>query len=303
MLSDSYLPKVSVIIPNYNYRNYLEEAIESVLFQSYPNIEIICVDDGSKDGSLDFLLFLQKKHPSLKVFTHKGKVNKGLPASLKLGVEHSSGEWLAFLEADDVWDKQCIEKRVQAVQQAEVGFCLNNIFPIFEDKDRRGWYEAYVPRVMRKLQHVQGASGKFKVDRLILQENLVPTFSCAMVKKEVISSCDFNTPVAAWLDWFLWIQVLQRTHGTLITEKLTKWRIHNASQNSKKSLKKFLNDYSFFRKMAGERLASMNCEDRDRKISLLRKPTILVLVQRFFINAREVGFVYFFKQVVKRFLN
>lgn len=90
-------PLVSVIIPNYNYGRFLGAAIDGVLAQTYPNVEIIVVDDGSTDDSPAVLETYAGK---VKVLKQK---NQGVGAARNAGVKASNGEFVAFLDADDVW--------------------------------------------------------------------------------------------------------------------------------------------------------------------------------------------------------
>ncbi|HEX9930540.1 MAG TPA: glycosyltransferase family A protein [Pyrinomonadaceae bacterium] len=101
-------PSVSVIIPNYNYGRFLSEAIDSVLAQTYSNVEIVVVDDGSSDNSLEILAEYEKK--GIKVVRQK---NSGVGAARNTGVKNSSGDLIAFLDADDVWLPRKIEKQVE----------------------------------------------------------------------------------------------------------------------------------------------------------------------------------------------
>jgi glycosyltransferase involved in cell wall biosynthesis len=100
-------PLVSVIIPNYNYGRYLSEAIDSVLAQTYSNIEIIVVDDGSSDNSLEILAAYEKK--GIKVIQQK---NSGVGAARNIGAAKSKGKFIAFLDADDIWIPTKIERQL-----------------------------------------------------------------------------------------------------------------------------------------------------------------------------------------------
>jgi len=99
---------VSVIIPNYNYGRFLSETIESVLAQTYPCREIIVVDDGSTDNSLEVLARYEKD--GVKVIRQK---NFGVGAARNAGAKASSGDLIAFLDADDFWLPQKIEKQIE----------------------------------------------------------------------------------------------------------------------------------------------------------------------------------------------
>lgn len=95
---------VSVVIPFANSIRFLSEAIESVLVQTYPQWELLLVDDGSADGSGELALEYAEKLPNkIHYLTHPGKANCGVTRSRNLGARHGNGEFFAFLDSDDVW--------------------------------------------------------------------------------------------------------------------------------------------------------------------------------------------------------
>jgi hypothetical protein len=93
----------SIIMPVYNGENYLEEAIQSVIDQTYPNWELFIIDDGSSDRSLSISRAWEKGDKRIKVLQHPEGINRGVSASRNLGISFASGEWIAFLDADDYW--------------------------------------------------------------------------------------------------------------------------------------------------------------------------------------------------------
>lgn len=100
------MPKVSVIIPVYNAEKYLQECIESVMNQTLQDIEIICVDDGSTDKSLEILKTYEKKDKRIKVLTQK---NQFAGIARNYGMDHAQGEYYAFLDSDDYYLESAIE--------------------------------------------------------------------------------------------------------------------------------------------------------------------------------------------------
>ena len=90
-------PLVSVVIPNYNYGQYLRQAIDSVLAQTYPAIEIIVVDDGSQDKSEAIVRSYGER---VRLIAQR---NQGVSVARNRGVQESAGEFVAFLDADDAW--------------------------------------------------------------------------------------------------------------------------------------------------------------------------------------------------------
>jgi len=101
------MPKISVIIPVYNTEKYLRECLDSVLNQIFQDFEIICINDGSTDNSLQILNEYAKKDERIKVISQK---NKGAGAARNQGLKIAKGEYLAFLDGDDFFEKEFLDK-------------------------------------------------------------------------------------------------------------------------------------------------------------------------------------------------
>jgi glycosyltransferase involved in cell wall biosynthesis len=106
-------PLVSGIIIFLNANKFIQEAIESVFAQTYNNWELFLVDDGSTDGSTQIALRYAEQHPEkVHYLEHRGHQNRGMSASRNLGISHAKGEYIAFLDADDVWLPHKLEQQV-----------------------------------------------------------------------------------------------------------------------------------------------------------------------------------------------
>ena len=127
-------PRVSIIIPVYNYERYLSEAIESVLAQTYSHIEIIVVDDGSTDGSAEVA-----GHYTNSV-QYVYQPNAGLAAALNKGITMSSGGFLSFLDADDIWTPKKLEHQMRAMDDPGVDMVFGQIEQFYspELNEQRG---------------------------------------------------------------------------------------------------------------------------------------------------------------------
>ena len=114
-------PSVSVIIPVYNRKDFIAEAIESVLAQTYTDFEIIVVDDGSPEDMKDVLgLYLQK-------IKYVYQENKGLAAARNTGIRNSSGKYVAFLDDDDLFERRKLEKQTEILEtHPELGFVFSD---------------------------------------------------------------------------------------------------------------------------------------------------------------------------------
>jgi glycosyltransferase involved in cell wall biosynthesis len=110
-----YDSSVSVVIPAYNVADYVGDAVRSVLRQTYPVREIICVDDGSTDGTLEKLRALETAHPErVRVLTG---ANAGAPTARNRGLAEASAKWVQFLDADDVLLPEKLESQIRVAER------------------------------------------------------------------------------------------------------------------------------------------------------------------------------------------
>jgi glycosyltransferase involved in cell wall biosynthesis len=117
------LPRVSVIMPFYNLERFIPESIESVLAQTYPHWELLLIDDGSTDGSTGIAQDYARAHPDrIRYLSHESRENRGASASRNLGIRRARGEYIALLDADDVWVTNKLEEQVPLLDaHPEVG--------------------------------------------------------------------------------------------------------------------------------------------------------------------------------------
>lgn len=121
--------KLSVIVPVYNVENYIEACIQSLLVQSFDDFEIIIVDDGSKDSSIERAHEITKNIDKVRILT---KVNGGLSDARNFGIEHSNGDYLAFIDSDDTIHPDMFKSMMNKLisEQADVCSCdLEYVYP------------------------------------------------------------------------------------------------------------------------------------------------------------------------------
>ena len=112
-------PVVSVVMIFWNAERFLREAIESVLAQTYQAWELLLVDDGSSDGSTALARRYAGEYPEqVRYLEHPGHANRGMSASRNLGIDHAGGEYIALLDADDVWFTHTLEEQVGILERA-----------------------------------------------------------------------------------------------------------------------------------------------------------------------------------------
>ena len=113
--------KVSVIIPVYNAEKYLKQCLNSICRQTLQEIEIICVDDGSTDNSLNILQEYTNADPRIQVLTQK---NQGAGAARNYGLRTARGLYLSFLDADDFFEPNMLEEAVNTIELYSADFVV-----------------------------------------------------------------------------------------------------------------------------------------------------------------------------------
>jgi glycosyltransferase involved in cell wall biosynthesis len=176
------MSKVSIIIPNYNTSATIAEAINSALKQSYKNIEIIVVDDGSTDDSV---AIIEKNYPQIKLISQE---NAGPSMARNTGANLATGDYLVFLDADDMLHESYVEKCLSVLQNR------HSVEIVYSDAEFFG-----------------AKTGLFQLDaysyEIFLCNNCIPIF--AMIKKSTflaVGAFDIDLKYAE--DWDLWLRIV-----------------------------------------------------------------------------------------------
>ncbi len=207
-------PLVSVIIPNHNYANFLEGAIESVLFQTYSNIEIIVVDDGSSDNSREVL---KKYANQVKLIF---QTNQGVSIARNTGVAESKGDLIAFLDADDIWLPTKIEKQVDLfTRDSSLGLVHVGVEEIASNGQRLNI-------------RMNGAVGWVFEELLLLRSSVLAAGSGAMIWREIFDNLGgFDSSLSTSADWDFCCRLARLYPIGFIPEVLVKYRIHSISMH------------------------------------------------------------------------
>lgn len=175
-------PIVSVLIPVYNVEDYLEKCLDSVIAQTLNNIEIICVNDGSTDGSVEILQRYKEKDSRIKIIT---KENGGLPSARNAGLDAAKGKYIGFVDSDDYIEPTMYEIMVNsaALHDSDVVICGANIFP--ESPRAEQWlYDTLSPWP----RHYE----KFNSDILFKMVDTTPFLWRTIVSRRLIDSRNFR---------------------------------------------------------------------------------------------------------------
>lgn len=251
------LPLVSVIVPCYNHEKYVQECIESVVNQTYKNIELIVIDDGSSDNSPKILQDLSKKYN----FCFEHQKNRGLSGTLNKALELTSGKYICNLASDDYWELTKIEKQVSIMEANQnLGFCYSDY--TFVDKNSNPINENTY------FKNITGYAF-----RRMLISNFVAAVT-VMIRKDVFSEVgayDAEMPIE---DWYMWLKITKKYPIQSMGEKLAFYRMHgkNFSSDHKKMLNYELKIISLWKKEAFTYLfARLNAYRRFLKLLWKRK--------------------------------
>lgn len=190
MKTESQSPTISVVIPAYNAEKTILDTIKSVQQQSFSDFEIIVINDGSSDRTLDLINAVDDSR--IKVFSYE---NGGLSVARNRGITHAQGEFIAFLDADDLWTIDKLELQLKALQESpEAGVVYSWTLVIDESGQRLhpGVSVSFAGNVLRHL----------------LIGNFIASGSNVMLCRKVVEQIgEFNPELRSCEDWDYWLRI------------------------------------------------------------------------------------------------
>lgn len=208
---------VSVIIPVYNCEIFIAETIETALSQTYQEIEIILVDDCSKDKSAEIIKGYKLLYPD-KIFYHRQEKNMGVAVARNTALKMAKGRFVAFLDSDDLWYPNKIEKQIELMNKNNVAICYTAIEMIDEGGNQ-----------LKGKRNV-----KEKIDYKFLLKNTMIATSSVLIDRNIIG--DFQMPLRrSGQDYATWLQLMRNgtvAHG--INEVLVEYRKSSNSLSANK---------------------------------------------------------------------
>jgi len=189
-------PAISIVIPAYNAQKYIATTIDSVLAQDYLDYEIVVVNDGSKDGTLDVLNTF--KTDKLRVYTQD---NAGVSAARNKAIALAKAPYIYFLDADDILTNDALRRCISAIKNNNKAIAVYGEALTFEDSTDLGNIDIYNQPTFN-----QRPSGNILGD--IISHNFVACGSVIMVKKEALEKTAlFSTNIRLGEDWALWVEL------------------------------------------------------------------------------------------------
>lgn len=211
------MTRVSVVIPTYNSMAYLPETMATVLSQTHPDFEVIVINDGSTDNTQEWVSQINDSRVKLV-----SQENRGLAGARNRGIEESQGEYLAFLDADDLWQPSKLAEQANMLDNhPEVGVVCTWVTYINQAGDSTG-------RIAKN--HHEG-----HIWQQLTQSNLVECGSVAMVRRECLTKCGvFDCNLGSFVeDWDMWLRIARHYQFKVVQQPLVAYRqiASSASRN------------------------------------------------------------------------
>lgn len=196
--------KVSIITPTYNCSNYVANTIQSILAQSFQNFEIIVVDDCSTDNTVDIIKSFGDER--IKLFINEK--NMGSAYSRNVALEHASGEYIAFLDGDDLWAPNKLEKQLNFMEKNGYSFTYTN----YEEIDKNG----------DKLNKF--LTGPKRINHCQFMKSCYVGCLTVIYKREIIPDLQIPIDIYKRNDYALWLKISEKADCYLLDETLASYR-------------------------------------------------------------------------------
>lgn len=237
--------KVSIITPVYNDEKYIAETIRSILDQTHKNFELIIIDDYSIDGSMDIVKsFIDSR---IKIIRNMG--NRGPAFCRNVGIKSATGDYIAFLDGDDIWLKDKLEKQLDFMISNCYGFCCTKYGTIDENGNNMNKY-VYSPKVI--------------THKTMLKCSYIGCLT-VMFKRDIHPELEIPNCIKKRNDYALWLKLSERTNCYFFNDTTAFYRKHkknHVSSGKKTKLIKFHTEMFMqlygFKRMKAERYAIRN---------------------------------------------
>ncbi len=210
------MPQISIIIPTYNSARTVEETIASVQKQSFTDYEIIVIDDGSQDNTIDVVKNIAE--PRLKLFIYE---NGGVAIARNRGIARATGEFISFLDADDLWSLDKLESQIEVLKKnptAKVAYSWVN----YIDEEGKHLFSG-IPLFYEGDVYLQ-----------LLQTNFITNASNVLIHRDVLESvAGFNPKLAYTADWDFYLRLAQNFNFAVVPKFQIFYRQSSNSMSTK----------------------------------------------------------------------
>jgi len=222
------LPLVSILVPCYNHEKYVEETIKSILNQTYNNIELIVIDDGSKDNSVQII----QKLADLHKFIFIQRQNRGLSTTLNEGISIANGDYISLVASDDILEHNKIEISIKIFLNIDNSYSMvvgnakfidNSSKPLKLKRKEHKFEDVISYYTYRKYKfNIKTDFGTYKS---ILTGNYIPAMSCT-IKKSYLLKCGLFDEEYSLEDWSFWLKLSKISKFYFTDQVFANYRMH-----------------------------------------------------------------------------
>lgn len=242
------MPKVSIIVPNYNHVKYLPQRLDSIFNQTFQDFEIILLDDGSNDDSAE-LLFEYAKNAKVSHFLHNERNSGNTFVQWNRGIKLAQGEYIWIAESDDYSDLEFLENMVGILEKnIKIGMALSRSKVVLshsstpEDMDKG--YE-----IRFSSEEVSVFNGKNFIAEEMIICNRIPNASAVLFRMDLVGKVGFaDEAMQICSDWLQWIKFLTVCNIAVSNKYLNYYRKHETTVRSSITMEAFQYDYFLFLK-------------------------------------------------------
>ncbi len=214
-------PLVSVVIAAYNAEAFISDTLESILAQTYRSFEVIVVDDGSDDRTAEIVRSYAELDDRIRLMQ---QANSGVAAARNLAIQHSSGQYIAPIDADDLWYPDRLEKHVRCLESADLSIGLVYSWSIYLDE--LGKIKSYSP--FGQLGSVTG-----NVLAVLVFYNFLDNASTALFRRCCIETVGtYNSELKTCEDWDLYLRIAEHYQFAIVPEYLIGYRQYGGSMST-----------------------------------------------------------------------
>lgn len=201
---------ISIIIPVYNAEHTLHEMVDSLNKQTFQNFEVILVDDGSTDGSLELCRALVEQSERYAVYTQE---NQGAYAARNTGLSHVTGEYVTFVDADDELDARYLERLLEAIQDADISIC--DVSVVKQGKE------------VRRFTHASGRISSQQAIEALLERETVNSGPCAkLFRRKLLDGLRFP-PLRVYEDILFVLETFRRSTSVSVVDDVAYYYIQD----------------------------------------------------------------------------
>ncbi len=219
---------ISIILPLYNGEEFIEETLLSIARQSFNNIELIIIDDGSTDDSCNIINRISRasSYPVIKKLKILKKENGGVASARNCGIKEAKGKWLAFIDQDDIWLAQKLERQLAALQNSNAVWCYSAFTRFYSDG--------------REVIKQNGSPDRMKTLRSLIFGKLFIPPSTVLIEKRICETEGGFVPDFIPSDeWDFFLTLAEKYNPAYCSEVLLKFRSHPSSTAKKQKRKIF----------------------------------------------------------------